>query len=82
MTVTSTKNNQNRKRRFLSLFLGIGAMALPILSAGFAKYLSEQLMKIISRLSNFNNNLSSLTKIITKQHDQLVTLTKRTNLLY
>ena len=43
-TVTSTKNNQNRKRRFLVLLLGIGAVASARLSAGTAIYTSGQLM--------------------------------------
>ena len=45
-TVTSTENNQNQKHRFLRLFLGIGAVASAILTAGTAIYTSEQLIQI------------------------------------
>ena len=44
--VTSTDNNQNRKRRFLTLLLGIGAVPSAILFARTAIYTSEQLMQI------------------------------------
>ena len=83
-TVTSTENNQNRKRRFLPLLLGIGAVASAILSAGTAiyVYISEQLMQIKRQMTKIDTHLASLTDKITEQHDQLVTITKATNSLY
>ena len=81
-TVTSTENNQNRKRRFLPLLLGIGAVASAILSAGSAIYTSEQLMQIKRQMTTIDTHLASFTDTITEQHDQIVTITKATDSLY
>ena len=77
--VTSTENNQNRKRRFLPLLLGINAVASAILSAGTAIY---TLMQIKRQMTKIDTHLASLTDTITEQHDQLVTITKATDSLY
>ena len=81
-TVTSTKNNQDRKRRFFPLLLGIGAVASAILSAGTAIYTREKLMQIKRQMTKINTHLSSFTDIIAEQHDQLVTIIKATDSLY
>ena len=81
-TVTNTKNNQNRKRRFLPLLLGIGAVASAILSAGTAIYTSEQLMQIKRQMTKSDTYLASHTDTITEKHDQLVRITKATDSLY
>ena len=81
-TVSSTENNQNRKRRFLPLLLGIGAVASAILSTGTAIYTSEQLVQIKSRKTTFDTHCASLTDTMTEQHDQVVKITKATYSLY
>ena len=81
-TVTSTENNQNRKRRFLILLQGIGVVTSAILSAGTAIYTREQLMQIKRQMTKTDTHLASLTDTITEQHDQLVTITKSTDSLF
>ena len=39
-------------------------------------------MQIKSQMTKFDGHLASLTDTITEQHDQLVTITKETDLLY
>ena len=68
-TITSTENNQNRKRRFLPLLLGIGAVASAILTAYTAIYTSEQLIQIKRQMTKIDTHLASLTDPITEQHD-------------
>ena len=82
ISVTSTENNQNRKRQFLPLLLGRGAVASAILSTGTAIYTSEQLMQIKRQMTKIDTHLASLTDTITEQHDQLVTITKTTHSLH
>ena len=81
-TVTSTENNKIRKRRFLQLLLRIGAVASAILPAGTAIYTSQQLIQIKTQLTKIDTHLASLTDTITKQHDQLVTITNESESLY
>ena len=68
-TVTSTKTNQNQKRRFLPLFLLIGPVDSAILSDGTAIYTSEQLMQIKRQMTKIDTHLAILTNTITEQHD-------------
>ena len=81
-TVTGSENNQNRKRRFLPLLLGIGAVASAILFAGTPIYTSEQLIQIKRQMTTIDTHLASFSDAITEQHDQLVTITKATDSLY
>ena len=68
--------------RFLPQLLNISAVASAILSAETAIYTSEQLMQIKSRITKIDGHLASLIETISEQHDQLVTITKATDLLY
>ena len=79
---TNSETEKRRKRRFLPLLLGIGAVASAILSAGTAIYTTEQLREIKARMSVIDSHLSSLTTTVTEQHDQLVTITTATDSLY